>query len=201
MSEKPTIVEALEGFLESKLRDLHVALPGRVESYNRALQAADVQPLIKQGHTGEDGTRALDSLPVVPRVPVVFSGMTYDLEKGDTVLMIFSHSSIDKWLSNGSLVDPLDDRHHDLSDAIAIPFLRSFNNATDQVSSGAKVIPGDDIRLGSKDAADPIALASELAALKSAVASWLPVANDGGASLKAVFSAWSAPGATKASAE
>lgn len=41
-----------------------------------------------------------------------------------------------------------------------------------------------------------LALAGELASLKSAIAAWAPVGGDGGASLKAVFSAWSAPGTT-----
>lgn len=58
-----------------------------------------------------------------------------------------------------------------------------------------------EVRIGSTDASEPPALASELEALKSAIDTWVPVPNDGGASLKAVFSAWSAPGATKVKVE
>ena len=57
-------------------------------------------------------------------------------------------------------------------------------------SSGA---PGT-VRLGSADSAEPPALATPLqanfAALNSAIQAWVPVPNDGGASLKPVILAW-----------
>lgn len=63
------------------------------------------------------------------------------------------------------------------------------------------VTTSGEIRLGSAAAADPVTLASEIAALKAAVALWTPVSGDGGASLKAVIAGWIAPGATKVKAE
>lgn len=56
---------------------------------------------------------------------------------------------------------------------------------------------GHEVRIGAAGASHPPALASELADLKSRINTWTPVANDGGASLKGVFSAWPVPGATK----
>ncbi|HET9063680.1 MAG TPA: phage baseplate assembly protein V [Candidatus Binatia bacterium] len=61
--------------------------------------------------------------------------------------------------------------------------------------------PGREVLLGSDSASDPAALASELADLKARIAAWVPVPNDGGASLKTVFSAWPVPGATKVKVE
>lgn len=61
--------------------------------------------------------------------------------------------------------------------------------------------PGRKVKIGSAGADDPPALSSELADLKSAIATWTPVPNDGGNSLKAVFSSWSVPGATKVDVE
>jgi phage gp45-like len=62
--------------------------------------------------------------------------------------------------------------------------------------------PGRKVKLGSDAASDPPALSSELEALKVAIVDdWIPVANDGGASLKAVFDAWTVPGATKVDVE
>lgn len=58
-----------------------------------------------------------------------------------------------------------------------------------------------EVRLGSASASLPPALAAELANLKSKIAAWVPVPNDGGASLKTVFSSWSVPGATKVKVE
>jgi phage baseplate assembly protein V len=60
---------------------------------------------------------------------------------------------------------------------------------------------GTEIRLGSDAASIPPALSTELAALKAAIAGWVPSAGDGGASLQAVFSAWLVPGATKVKVE
>lgn len=57
--------------------------------------------------------------------------------------------------------------------------------------------PGRKILAGGADASVPPALSSELADLKSRIAAWVPVPNDGGASLQPVFAAWPVPGATK----
>jgi len=54
--------------------------------------------------------------------------------------------------------------------------------------------PTASLLLGGAQAADPVACANEvlanLQALASAIAVWVPVPNDGGASLKAVFATW-----------
>lgn len=61
--------------------------------------------------------------------------------------------------------------------------------------------PGREVLLGSASAADPPALAAELADLKARIAAWAPIGGDGGASLKAVIAAWPVPGATKVKLE
>jgi phage gp45-like len=61
--------------------------------------------------------------------------------------------------------------------------------------------PGGEVRIGAASASDPPALSSELADLKDRIDRWIPVPNDGGSSLKAVFEAWTVPGATKVRAE
>lgn len=57
------------------------------------------------------------------------------------------------------------------------------------------------VRLGSAAASIPPALATELADLKARIAAWVPVPNDGGASLKPVIAAWPVPGSTKVRVE
>ena len=47
----------------------------------------------------------------------------------DVVLLVFCSASLDKWLDRGGEVDPLSDRRHALSDAIAFTGLQS--RATD----------------------------------------------------------------------
>lgn len=113
---------------------MRVALPGRIETYDASTQQATVQPLVYDGVYDETGARTADRLPVVTGVPVVFPGaggfrVTFPVTAGDTVLLVFSSSSIDLWLALGGEVDPVDDRRHHISDAIAIPGLRDFAHA------------------------------------------------------------------------
>ena len=171
MSQSPTFAEVLRTAMDSHTADLHVAMPGRVESYDSTNQSVSVQPLIRRGYTGEDGERAVESLPVITGVPVVFPGtggvsITWPVAAGDTVLLVFSESSIDKWLSRGGEVDPLDDRKHTLSDAIAIPGLRDFANPVPPagIHSTAMVITAPLIHAGGTDS---LALKSDVSALKS----------------------------------
>ncbi len=81
----------------------------------------------------------------------------------------------------------------------------NHNGATVTLTADGDIIatpaPGRQVLLGSDTAADPPALSSELADLKSRIAEWAPVPNDGGASLKTVFSAWPVPGASKVKVE
>lgn len=165
-----SIVAALEGYVDSKLKQVFTMIPGEVLSYDVDTQSADVQPLVQQGFTREDGSRGARDLPPVLGAHVMFLGMTFPVEKGDGVALIFSQASLDTWGATGGKVDPKDDRHHDPSDAIAIPGLNSFKTPNPQVADGAWIIPGDDIRLGSKDATEKLLLGDAYA---SAESTWL----------------------------
>lgn len=127
----PTLATVLRAAVKAQLSQARVALPARVESYDASTQQATVQPLIYEGYQDETGERQAERLPVVTGVPVVFPGsggfrVTFPVAVGDTVLLVFASSSIDRWLALGGEVDPIDDRRHNISDAIAIPGLHSF---------------------------------------------------------------------------
>ena len=114
-----------------QLGEVNTAIPAVINKYDPTKQEAEVIPLIKRKY--KDGT-AVDRAPITG-VPVVFpaSGggiITFPVTKGDTVLLIFSQRSIDRWVrGDGSSVDPGDNRKHDISDAIAIPGLFSLSSA------------------------------------------------------------------------
>jgi hypothetical protein len=103
-------------------------VPGRVESYSSSSERASVKPLIGHSFIDESGEYAVDELPVITDVLVVFFGaglgrIVVPVAKGDLVLLIMAESSIDKWKPTGGAVkDPGDLRRHSLSDAIAIPW-------------------------------------------------------------------------------
>ena len=160
------------------LRSVRVALPGRIQTYDASTCQADVQPLIQEAQADFDGTVTTGPLPVVPHVPVLFMGgggnrTTYPVKPGDTCLLIFSSSSLDRWLALGGLVDPQDDRRHDISDGIALVGLTAFPNAT-PASTTATVLEGL-IQLGSQSASAPVALNTEFAQFLAIFTAWILV--------------------------
>ena len=124
----PTFSDVLRLAVGRSLRDVHVSLPGRIESYDARKQRASVAPLIAVALA--DGTTA--DLPVINEVPVVWPRgggaiLSFPLQPGDTVLLIFSERSLDEWCQQGGASTPSDPRSHDLSDAVAIPGLYPFS--------------------------------------------------------------------------
>jgi len=123
--------DALLNAIDFRLVDIHTAIPGIVQSYDPATQQAEVQVAIKKtyGIAGEDVV--LDA-PVITSVPVVFpstknSFLIFPVEQGDSVLLVFSERSLERWLSAGGVVEGGINRKFDLTDAIAIVGLHAFN--------------------------------------------------------------------------
>ncbi len=160
-STKPTLTRVLELAMRGALDGVRVALPGKIVTYDKLKQRADVQPFIDDGHEAEGGLRVAEHLPIVTDVPVAFQGAggyseTFPIHKGDTVLLVFCSSSIARWKISGQVGDPSDDRHHALPDAIAYPGVRDFAHALTGVPEDAWVITtptGKQIRLGSASSA------------------------------------------------
>lgn len=163
-SSEPTLPEALALALEARLVDVHTAMFGFVTSYSASEQTCSVRPGLRRGVRGEDGERVVEELPIIQHVPVVALGgagisITFPLAVGDRVLLIFSESSIDRGIDRAH--DSGDDRRHDLNDAIAIPW------ASVAPRAGAMTLTAPDIRIGSKEAADPAVGQSALDAFKT----------------------------------
>ena len=168
MTSRPsTLQDLLSRFRESLTADLHTSLPGKIVRYDATTQKADVQPLIKERYTDETGAMQSRDLPVIPAVPVQFPGaggyrITFPIATDDTGLVIFSESSLDKWLVSGGTVDPSDERRHDLTDAVFLPGLRDFGHplgsaptdrATFGKDDGLQIhVDGSKIRIGTTTA-------------------------------------------------
>jgi hypothetical protein len=142
----PQLVEVMRRAALAAILDTRTATVARVEKYDAGKQTVDVQPLLQE-HVEVDGELQAISLAVIPSVPVLFPGaggfrVTFPIQPGDTVLLVFSDRSLDRWLERGGgPVDPVDLRHHHLQDAVAIPGLRARANAlqsapTDRLSIG-----------------------------------------------------------------
>ena len=127
----PDLATVIRAAISGQLKGARVALPARVETYDANTQQVTAQPLVYDGYLDETGKRQSERLPVIAGVPVLFPGgggfrVTFPIVAGDTVLLVFASSSLEKWLSLGGEVDPVDDRRHHISDGIAIPGLHDF---------------------------------------------------------------------------
>lgn len=180
MSGDPTsLADAVTGAIDATLGKIHTSMPGKVVSYNSLAQTADVQPMCKRQLFNADGEKVYESLPLLPAVPVCFPRgggyvVTFPLQAGDTVVLVFSEAGLAEFLATGSEAEPWDTRRHHISNAVAIP---SISPDTAPLASGdnsartAGIVIGKDganeqirfatgsIKLGA-DATDFVALAS-----------------------------------------
>lgn len=191
----PDLAEVIRRAIEHGIARVHTSIPARVVSYDAARQTATVQITIRSRFRNADGQIVTFLPPPIPNVPVQFpSGggcsLTWPLVEGDPVLLVFAERSIDEWRAqSGDDHEPSDPRRFDLSDAVALAGVRSPADPlpADAVHASDVVIRGN-VRLGSAEAADLVALASKveaaLSALKAAIDGAAVGASDGGLAFK-----------------
>lgn len=113
--------DAIDGAIRARLFDVLTTLPARVESYDRATQTVDAQPL-PASFQGAD----VVPFPILRGVPVAFpraggASITWPIAVGDFVLLHFASRAIERWLADGTEGDPQSRRAQHLSDAVAVP--------------------------------------------------------------------------------
>jgi hypothetical protein len=161
---KSSLEEAIKTTIDSMLKEVHTCLPAVVERVDHVNQLIDAQITIKRKLSDE-----LVNLPLLVDVPLRYwrSGtfsITFPIEVGDHVKIIFAERSIDTWLTNGGIQNPFDVRKFSLSDAFAEPVMYpqtdvipSFDTAnleikTNDGAGSIKITPSGDIYLnGSAD--------------------------------------------------
>ncbi len=148
-SRTPGLAEVLRETTQAFLEDTHIALPARVERYDAATQTVDVQPVVKHAFQDEEGARQVERLPVIVAVPVLFPRfgkfrITFPVNVGDGVLLVFSEQALDVWMSEGGEVDPLDDRRSHLTDAVALPGLYDLKRVLQPTDANAMTMGHDE---------------------------------------------------------
>ena len=113
---------------EDALRlDLETAFPARVQAYDGSAQTADLVPLVRRQVPQPDGSHAMEELPVLPCVPVLFPRMgsafvSLPVAVGDTGLVVVCSGAIGHWRAgDGDVSDPGDLRRHHPSHAVFLP--------------------------------------------------------------------------------
>lgn len=125
-AEQDTLAELISKFWEHHAIDLHVSMPARVESYDATTQTVDVLPQLNRAVPDGAGNYDYEKLPKLSGIPVVWQrcgkfSVTFPLEAGDFVLLVFSERSLAAWRATGVQCDPGDLLMHGLDGAMAIP--------------------------------------------------------------------------------
>jgi len=125
VADKPTtsLEKVIQTAIDTALKEVHTCLPAVVTRVNNADQLIDAQITIKRKMADE-----LVNLPLLVNVPIRYwrsktFSITFPIEIGDHVRILFAERSIDTWLTEGGIQDPFDIRKFSLSDAFAEPVM------------------------------------------------------------------------------
>lgn len=126
----------IEQHIRAALASLRTCMVGRVVRYDADAQQVDVQPLVKDWYTDEEGARVVEAVPVIANVPVQFltaGGFTFTVPivasdtNGTIGTLWFAERSLDRWLAGtGGTVDPEVYLRHALTDGIFMPGVSPF---------------------------------------------------------------------------
>lgn len=129
--------DVIQRCLDTDRLDIHVSMPGRVRSYDRSKQTAEIELLLREVvPSAEDETPdTVREYPILPNVPVAYFkvgtfAIHADLSQGDPVWVIFSEADFNAWRATGEISDPGLGERHGLSGAWCWPgaFAQSGTN-------------------------------------------------------------------------
>lgn len=161
--DEPTIADVLAMHADALRNELHTAMPAKVNSYNKSKQTVDVTPLLGRYLPLEDGGQEFEPLPQILSVPVAFPrvgryGMTFPIEPGEIVMLVFSQFPLGTWKTTGAEGQSGDTRTHTLDGATAYLGVYPESRATAEVADDALVVFGDKVHIGAAQASHPMAL-------------------------------------------
>lgn len=154
-TKAPDMATVMREFVRVGIAQIHTSTPATVLVYDPVSQRATVQPAIRD--RVDDPVLGVERPTATPpppinNVPVVWpSGAGWSLVgslvPGDPVTLVFSDRSTDEWRALGAVDNiAFDARRHDVSDPVAIPGGRSFNQAnliTGPIGTGGvPLLPG-----------------------------------------------------------
>ena len=123
--------EIIQTLRAKVVNNLHVAMPGVIESYEFKEQRASIKIAIKQLYN----SGAYIDYPILSGVPVIFprsggASITMPVTRGDTCLVMFLDKDLRAWLLGGDNLKPRSTRAHHLNDAVAVMGLSPFTKVS-----------------------------------------------------------------------
>lgn len=144
-----TFESAVKALFDYQMRNVFTAIPAKVMQVEDAgEQRVAVKPLIN--NVFPDWEDSIE-FPTILSVQLMFpssstSAITFPINAGDTVLLVFAQSCMDVFKSgDGTTQPPSDYRRFDKRDAIAVPGLFPFGMAVNQQSKRTLTHSTDDV--------------------------------------------------------
>jgi hypothetical protein len=132
-------VDQIKQIVYDLQENLFTSLPARVITYYPEEQCVDVRPILRQRFDEHSGST---QMPLILKVPVIFPSAgggilsfpifaeTDETEsQGDIMMLEFSMRTMEDWLILAEETDvvPLNNRFHNLTDAVAKPSIYQFS--------------------------------------------------------------------------
>lgn len=139
MSSKHNIADQIRQMIQVSQENIFTSLPARVITYYPEKQCVDVRPILRQRFDEQSGQ---SMMPIIYKVPVIFPSagggiLSFPIHaetddtpsKGDIMMLEFSMRTMDDWLTESIETDviPLNNRFHNLTDAVAKPSIYQFD--------------------------------------------------------------------------
>ena len=144
----PEFGEVMEAAFGARMGGLRAVDVGEVVSWNKASQKADIRPVIL---TPDGGARA-----TVYNCAVVFPGAYWDIQVGETGLLLVCDSDYRRWWRTGEDSVPATAATHRIGNSVFLPGLHSLPGKIPSIPTGALVLEkpkaAGSVRLGDPSA-------------------------------------------------
>lgn len=175
----PTLPAVLRASSKDLQSQIYTSMPGKIVKFDASRKSANIQPVVQNEFINERGETVKETYPELSDVPIYYpegggNVVTFPLQEGDFVLLVFAQRSVDKYLSGrGNIEPPISLRMHHISDAFAFPGFGPYSERPSQPvdpdgivigrNDGTQIFIGDDcIGLNDKNAGDKASLDSKV---------------------------------------
>jgi hypothetical protein len=165
-----SVGEVITALFKDREQQTAVAVPGEVLSWDSSTETATVAPLLLD--------RAGSQRPEVRQCPVVFPGAYWDIQTGETGILIVCDEDFTDWWRTGQTLSPATQQNHDIGNAVFLPGFRASTNVRTHVTDAAildKPAVGGEVLLGDPGATKAVLhedLLSDLTSFLAALGVW-----------------------------